>query len=158
MKFDRVLTVHVFYDGNLLGIAELDGVAHIYANGYMYGLEERDEEVYYLSPIAPELLALVMEDWAIWVRYLAASGTPEAADARHPALARDRERHDALELAIGDRVAIDPDNHKRFKAVFWASTSPPDPQALWDGQRVQWRPVRRTGRDAPAAPDEAVPR
>ncbi|MDQ1812674.1 hypothetical protein RBA41_05085 [Massilia sp. CCM 9210] len=147
MTFDRVLTVHVFYDGNLLGIAELDGVPHIYANGYMYGMEERDDEIYYLSPIAPGLLALVMEDWAIWRRYLAAGGTPDAADARHPALARDRARHDALELAIGDRLATDPGNRKRFKAAFWPPASLPDPQALWDGQRVQWTPC-----DTPAAP------
>ncbi|NHZ95731.1 hypothetical protein [Massilia sp. CCM 8734] len=152
MRLDHLLTVNAYYDGALLGIAELDGVPHIYQNGSMYALDD-DEAVYFLSPVAPELLALVMEDWAIWRRYLAASGAPEAADARHPALACDRERHDALELAIGDRLTTDPHNHKRFKADFWPPASPADPGALWDGQRVRWTPC-----GTPDMPKHPVPR
>ena len=152
MRLDRLLTVDACYDGPLLGIAELDGVPHIYQHGYMYALDD-DASVYFLSPIAPELLALVMEDWAIWRRYLAASGTPEAADAQHPALACDRARHDALELAIGDRLTTDPDKRKRFKADFWPPATPADPDDLWDGQRVQWTPC-----ETPEAVQLAAPR
>lgn len=134
---DRVLTVEAYYDGALLGIAEFEGVPHIYQNGYMYGIDD-DEASYYLSPLAPELLALAMEQWAIWRRYLAASGTPQADHAAHPALACDRERYEAIVLAIGDRLKTDPQNRIRVRGEFWSAASPPDAHALWDGLRVRW--------------------
>ena len=68
MRPDRVLTVNEFYDGPRRGVAELNGVPHIYEAEFDYNPSNGRGDTYFLSPIGTELLALVMEDWAIWLR------------------------------------------------------------------------------------------
>ena len=56
MKLDRVLTVSKYHDAPRLGVAELNGVPHIYESEF----DERTEEyrdTYFLSPIDAELLS-----------------------------------------------------------------------------------------------------
>jgi hypothetical protein len=57
--------LHDYYDGPRLGVAELNGVPHIYEAEFDHSTDEYGD-TYFLSPIKPELLALLMEDWAIW--------------------------------------------------------------------------------------------
>ena len=71
MNPDRVLTVNEYYDGPRLGVAELNGVPYIYEAEFDHSTDEYGD-TYFLSPIDPELLALVLEDWAIWCRWDAA--------------------------------------------------------------------------------------
>jgi hypothetical protein len=71
MNPDRVLTVDEYYDGPRLGVAELNGVPYIYEAEFDHSTDECGD-TYFLSPIDPELLALVLEDWAIWCRWDAA--------------------------------------------------------------------------------------
>ena len=64
MCWDRVLTINDYYDGPRLGIAEVKGVPHIYEAEFDQSTDEYGD-TYLLSPVDEELLALVLEDWAI---------------------------------------------------------------------------------------------
>ena len=135
MNPDRVLTINGYFDEPILGVAELQGVPHIYEAEFDRTKDEYGGR-YFLSPIDPELLALVLEASAIWLRWNAAYLKKEVSLASHPALPHERKRHEELTEAIGDPLTTDPANRKYFKAKF--SNSPPD--AEWAGTLVQWHP------------------
>jgi hypothetical protein len=134
---DRVLTVHDYYDGPRLGVTELNGVPHIYEAEFDYGADEY-AATYFLSPIAEELLALVLEDWQIWLRWEKENKAGRAAPETHPALPSDRAKHEQLLALIGDRLKTDPQSRKRYKATF--SWSGPGPMSSSYGVWVQWVP------------------
>jgi len=136
MRPDRVLTVNDYYDGPRLGIAELKGVPHIYEAEFDHSTDEYGD-TYFLSPIQPELLALVLEDWEVWCRWEAAFKRKEVTLDSHPALPHERERHDQLRSVIGDRLMSDPANRSYFRAKFSRS----QPAAEWDGMIVEWQPL-----------------
>lgn len=58
----RVLTINDSYDGPRLGLAELRGVPHIYEAEFDHSSDYYGD-TYFLSPIEPDLLALILEDW-----------------------------------------------------------------------------------------------
>jgi hypothetical protein len=134
MKPDRVLTVNEYYDGPRLGITELNGVPHIYEAEFDHSTGEYGD-TYFLSPIEAELLALVLEDWAIWCRWNAAFKRGEVTLESHPALPNERMRHEELKRAIGSRLKTDPMNRLYFKAKFSMTA----PEADWDGMIVEWQ-------------------
>ena len=122
MKFDRVLTVNDYRDGPRRGVAELDGVPHIYEaefddNGEGYG------DTYFLSPIEPALLALVLEQRAACADPQAASGELAPAE---------RVRREARARAIDDGLRTDPEHCRYFRARFGERRS---------GWWVQWLPL-----------------
>jgi hypothetical protein len=134
MNPDRVLTVNEYYDGPRLGVAELNGVPQIYEAEFDHSTDEYGD-TYFLSPIDPELLALVLEDWAIWCRWDATHKRGEATLASHPALPHERKRHEELKRTIGGRLKSDPMNRLYLKAKFSFSA----PEAEWDGTLVEWQ-------------------
>jgi len=69
MAWDRVHTVNGYYDGPRLGIADVDGVPHIYEAEFDHSSDEYGD-TYFVSPVDESLLALVLEDWEIWVAEL----------------------------------------------------------------------------------------
>jgi hypothetical protein len=62
-----VYTVNDYYDGPRLGIADVDGVPHIYEAEFDHSSDEYGD-TYFVSPVDESLLALVLEDWEIWLR------------------------------------------------------------------------------------------
>ena len=60
-------TVNDYYDGPRLGIAEVDGVPHIYDAEFDHRSDEYGD-TYFVSPVYKSLLALVLEDREIWLR------------------------------------------------------------------------------------------
>ena len=130
MGWDRVHTVNDYYDGPRRGIADVDGVPHIYEAEFDYSSDEFGD-TYFASPVDGNLLAAVMEDWEIWLRWEAAFKRGEATVETHPALPQDRERHEALKIAIGDRLRVDRAHAKYLKARF--ETSPSDRSTI-----VEW--------------------
>ncbi len=131
MAWDRVHTVNDYYDGPRLGIADVDGVPHIYEAEFDYSSDEFGD-TYFASPVDENLLRLVMEDWEIWLRWNSAFRRGDASRETHPALPQDRERHEALKIAIGDRLRVDRAHAKYLKARF--ESSPND-----QSQIVEWR-------------------
>lgn len=118
---DRVLTIQDYYDGPRLGIAEWNGVPHIYEaefdhSGDAYG------DTYFLSPVDPHLLELVMEDWDIWLRWQAARERNEVAAEPWGILAVDVERSAVIKAVIGDRLKSDPLQRSRLRAMFNSGT------------------------------------
>jgi hypothetical protein len=129
---DRVLTENEWYDGPRLGVAEVRGVPHIYEAEFDHSSDDYGD-TYFLSPIAPELLALVLEDWAIWLRWDAAFKQGRVGQHTHPALPADRERQDALKLLVGDRLMSDPQYRRHVRARFEYHGM--------DGTTVEWTDV-----------------
>jgi hypothetical protein len=133
MAWDRVHTVHDYYDGPRRGIADVGGVPHIYEAEFDYSSDEFGD-TYFASPVDENLFTLVMEDWEIWLRWDAAHKRGDASIETHPALPQDRERYEALKIAIGDRLMVDRARAKYLKAHFKAS--PHDGSTI-----VEWRIV-----------------
>jgi hypothetical protein len=105
-NWDRVYTVNEYYDGPVLGVADYHGKPHIYQNQFS---EENCEYTnrFLLTDIDPELFALVLEDWEIWMRWDAAYRQRKVSVETHPALPEERQRHGELSLLIGDRLKVD---------------------------------------------------
>jgi hypothetical protein len=120
MSLDRVLTVNDYYDRPRFGVAEYRGVPDIYEADFDNNSDEYGD-TYFLSPIEQELLELVFEDWAIWLRWEAAHKRGEASVDTHPCLPSERMRHEELKRLIGDRLKIDPANRLYGKAEFTAA-------------------------------------
>jgi hypothetical protein len=101
-KWQLILTVNEFHDGPLFGIAEFRDAPHVYERQFD---PEADEygDLFLLSPIDPDLLDLVLEDWTIWQRWAAAFGRGKVHLKSHPALPADRARHRQIKALIGDR-------------------------------------------------------
>jgi hypothetical protein len=131
MAWDRVYTVNDYYDGPRLGIADVDGVPHIYEAEFDHSSDEYGD-TFFVSPVDESLFALVLEDWEIWLRWNSAFKRGEASVESHPALSEDRERHEALKIAIGDCLRVDRAQAKYLRARF--QTSPKDARTT-----VEWR-------------------
>lgn len=102
-RWQRVLTENEYYDGPVFGIVEFRGTPHVYERQWDPALDEYGD-LFLLSPIEPGLLALVMEDWEIWLRWDAAFKRGEADVQTHPALPAEQARHQEIQLLIGDRL------------------------------------------------------
>jgi hypothetical protein len=63
--YERVYTVTDYYDGPRSGVASLGGRPHVYRSLWQDQADDWDDDRFELSPIAPEVLALALEDWAI---------------------------------------------------------------------------------------------
>ena len=131
MAWDRVYTVNDYYDGPRLGIADVDGVPNVYEAEFDHSTEEYGD-TFFVSPVDEGLLALVLEDWEIWLRWNSAFKRGEVTVKSHPALPEDRQRHEVLKIVIGDRLRVDRAQAKYMRARF--ETSPLD-----GGTTVEWR-------------------
>jgi hypothetical protein len=100
--WQQVHTVHEYYDGEIFGVADYEGRPHVYEAQWNDASQEYGP-MFRLSEIEPGLLALVLEDWAIWLRWEAAFKEGLVTQETHPALPADRPRHEALKAEIGDR-------------------------------------------------------
>jgi len=136
MKRDRVLTINNYYDGPRLGVAEVNGVPHVYEAEFDHSSDEYGD-TYFVSSVEPSLLALILEDWEIWLRWQAAYRKGDVTLESHPALPVDRQRHEELKSAVEGRLKTDPVNRSYFKAKFSAS----EPGAAWQGTYVEWQPL-----------------
>jgi hypothetical protein len=113
--WDRIYTINDYYDGPERGVADLQGTPRIYQKLFS---KEDDEYTnrFLLSKIDLELLALVMENWNIWLRWNAAYRQGKVNVKTHPALPEERQRHEEQSLMIGDRFKPDPET----AVVKWA--------------------------------------
>jgi hypothetical protein len=133
MSWDRVITINDYYDGPRLGVAEVNGVPHVYEAEFDYAADEY-ANTYLVSPIDPELLSLVLEDWEIWLRWHATHERGEVSLETHPALPLERKRHEELKRAIGARLHPEPETSRRLKAEFRNLRV----GGSWTGAEVQW--------------------
>lgn len=133
---DRLLTVQDYYDAPCLGITELNGVPHIYEREFDPNADEYSD-TYFLPPLGDDLLELVLEDWAIWLRWEAQFKAGRVDQDTHPALPADRSRHNELLTLIGNRLKTDPGTRQRYKPQF--AWSGPGAISTWYGLHVSWQ-------------------
>ncbi len=119
------------------------GRPHIYESPFNAAKDDF-EEFFWVQPIDPDLLTLVLEDWDIWNRWSDAFDRGEASQKTHPALPQDRTRQNVLQNLIGPASAPSPDtaanSGRAFAACAVAGTA-------WKSNG--WgrsRPVKRTGK------------
>ena len=143
--FERVHTMTDYYDGPRGGIADYEGQPHLYES--IFNDVDGYTDIFQLSPVPPDLFALALEDWQIWLRWETAFHNGQTSRDTHPALPADRNRHDELEPILMDRLVIDASNclsaHAEFRVrdvpewsgrgfrpleVKWSPTSDPMPQ------------------------------
>ncbi len=134
MAWERVYTVNEFWDGARLGIADCNGLPHIYQSPFDYDADEY-ADFYLVSPISPDLLDLVLEDWRIWIRWSEAFERRATTRDTHPALPEDRDRHEDIVQNIGNRLKVDPASGKKLKANFR------NVRLGWEGIEVEWSEV-----------------
>lgn len=101
--WQRVLTCIDFHDRPVSGIAEVDGLPHRYERRFDLVKDEYGD-LFTLTPVEPDLLRLMLEDWQIWLRWEAAFQQGTADLRSHPALPSDRARHDEIQRVIGERL------------------------------------------------------
>lgn len=100
MKWERIHTTNDWYDGPLVGVADVEGRPHIYVRDFS---EARDDwtENYRLQPIGSERLALIMEQWALWEAWRVAFDAGRVPISSHPATSKQQARYHELETLIG---------------------------------------------------------
>jgi hypothetical protein len=131
MTWESVFTVSDFFDGPRRGVANFGGKPHAYQSEFSDTNDEYSDR-FLLMEIDPELFRLVMEDWAIWQRWLAAYRRGTASTDSHPALPEDRMRHHQIEQLIGSRLHVEPTNCFVKRAKFRQAAE------VWE---VQWYDV-----------------
>jgi|SRR6185312_15231254 len=117
----------------LTGAADCGGKPHLYSRVFSEADQEYADE-YRLMEIDPDLLALLIEDFQIFLRWRAAFDGRAAQLNTHPALPDDKAHHEVLKAAIGDRDRLVVEKSKlmcpRFKRF-----------AEFEFE-VMWEPVR----------------
>ncbi len=136
LAWERVYTINNFWDSPRFGVADLSGRPHIYEAPFNEAKDDY-EDFFLVSPIDPDLLTLVLEDWDIWNRWSEAFHRGDASRDTHPALPEDRPRHDELKELIGNRFRTDPTNCRKFTAEFRSV------RQGWNGMEVEWSELER---------------
>ena len=105
MCWERVYTVENYYDCPRSGFADVDGKPHAYNCRFDNIVDDWTDE-YFITEVDTDLLALVIEKWAIWKCWEKAFHKGEIAFATFPVLSEDRPRYLTLKKAIEERLAI----------------------------------------------------
>jgi hypothetical protein len=124
MPWDRVHTINDVHDlWPLHGLADLDGKPHFYARQFD---EDQDEwsKVFLLMPAGPELVALEMERWALWLRWKGAF------DLRQASHVTAHDRYHALRVELAESSRPRPEHSRRMTAQF-RDTLGPEPRVQW---------------------------
>ena len=94
-EFEKVYTLPDWYDGPRRGIANFEGRPHLFESEFADLAGQQD--VFVLSPVDDQTLALALEDWRIWRRWERAFHAGNTPKETHPALPEDRERWEQLQ-------------------------------------------------------------
>jgi hypothetical protein len=131
--WEKVHTVHDFFDRPRSGVADWDGVPHAYKCRWNDAADDWDE-IFSLAPLGSAEMAAIMEQWAIWLRWRAAhdAGTLTPED-HHPALARDRARYDALTPTVAQALGTAENGPINATAEFRGCS-----MGLLAGSEVRW--------------------
>jgi hypothetical protein len=136
--FELVYTMTDFYDGPRQGIADYQGVPHLYEPEWS-DIEGEYPAPFRLSPIRPEVLKAALESWEIWRRWETAYHRGLTTGDTHPALPEDRAHSAELDAVLADHLRIDETNFIRARGEFEARE---DPQ--WSGSGFRPLQVRWT--------------
>ena len=133
--WEKVHTVHDYYDGPLTGVADLEGHPHAYSRIFDEKEDEWSNE-YSLSPVTNEQLDLSNEAYAMFLRWRAAHDVGKLGrEDAHPVLAAERHRYNQIIGAVEQALKIEVARAIRAVAEFKGTFHPLTPSgALW----VRW--------------------
>lgn len=135
--FEIVHTLTDWYDGPRRGIADYQGKPHLFESEWRDG-EDVDADTFLLMPIDQETFAFALEDWAIWRRWETAFHQGKATQETHPALPKDRSRHEEVERLLENRLVVAPGRALRRKAEFRVRNDPNWSGCGFSPLEVQW--------------------
>jgi hypothetical protein len=121
---ERVHAVFDYYDGPRHGVADFHGRPHTFLCEFDNDLRDWSE-FYHLKALTDEQFRLVMTDWEIWTRWLAAHKAGLVDVATHPALPGDATLHEQIETAVNDALSVDTTTAKMVFPTFHGRL-PPD--------------------------------
>jgi hypothetical protein len=110
---EAVHTVNDNWDGPVAGFADFEGKPHHYEREFDYDVDEYGD-IYRLTPIADDVLPLVMEKWEIWLRWRGAFYAGHTTIETHPVLPEERPRYEELDRLV--RREIDQQKSRSFRA------------------------------------------
>ena len=113
---DFIYTISDYYDGIRQGVTTVAGQPFIYQSLWT-DLDDKGD-TFLLQPIDQEAFQLVLEGWAIWIRWDAAFESGQTSADTHPALPAERQRHDELDAILTQRLTVDPDKAVRAELIY----------------------------------------
>lgn len=128
---ERVYTVGHYYDGPRAGIADYNGVPHLYECQFSDELDDYTDS-FRIMKIEKQLLDLALEDWEIFLRWDDAFKNNKTDQSTHPALPEDRKRHIEISEILAPNLKIDSTRSKLVKGKF--SCDEPG----WNNYQVEW--------------------
>jgi hypothetical protein len=147
MAFERVYSVTDYFDGPRSGVAEFFGQPHRYQCKFDEKLDDWSES-FLLTPISSDILALELEQWALWRKWELAFHRGDVPQNSHPGLGGTDARYDELKSIIKDRSAEESPATWRAKGLFRARPSQPEtPMGVMRELEVEWTDAERLPSD-----------
>ena len=141
MVWERVYTINNYWDCPRLGVADVNACPHLFESPFDENIDDY-ADYFLVSPVDPELLSLLLEDRAIWLRWSEAFDNNTTPPGTHPALPEDRPRHEQLKLLIGNRLSVDTANSLKRRGEFRST------EKGWDGFEVRWHEYQGSSADS----------
>ncbi len=104
--YEQVFTVTDYYDGPLKGVAHFNGLPYFYDCIFDIAKDEYTN-LYQLTPISQSVLEFEIEDWTIWKNWESAFHEGAATIDSHPALPRDKPRHQEIRATLDSSLRTD---------------------------------------------------
>lgn len=117
MFWEKVYTVNRFYDCPVLGIADFNGVPHIF-EAILDTPENADAGRFYLMPVGPDLMTLVLDAWELWIKVNDSHDKGAAGSGMPPGAVDGTAREKVLKKSVGERLTAIPEKSVIMKAEF----------------------------------------
>jgi len=131
MNWEPLYTIMDFWDCPRSGVACVQGIAHAYTSVFD---EAKDDylDTYLVSPIEPEAMPLILENWDIWVRWESAYQAGLTTIETHPVLPEDRPRHEEIKKLLRGRAEVDRANYRSLRVDFRRKDQLPGGRDNWE--------------------------
>jgi hypothetical protein len=104
MRYERVYAIWDFYDGVLMGVADLNGAPHYFARQFDESADEY-ADTFELYPVDAEFMKHALRDWDIFRAWEFKFHSGEAALEEHPGHGGIDAEYDELKSWLDDEVA-----------------------------------------------------
>jgi hypothetical protein len=128
---ERIHAVFDYSDGPRHGVADFQGRPHAFICKFDDDLSDWSE-FYHVKALTEEEFSVVMTDWEIWTRWLAAYNAGRVDLATHPALPSDAELHGQIKTRVQAALSVDTATAKTVWPKFHGRLPPDgDAQVTW---------------------------
>ena len=141
MKYERVYTIIDWYDGPRLGVADYNGIPHVYKSAWD-DKEDDWADYYYLKPIDKNSLSLILEEWEIWQKWDSAFKEGKVKSSPDHVLPEDEERYKELKILLVSVYEIDLLKAKRAYGDFQVSEIQESFDLETEQMIVKWEEIK----------------